>query len=365
MPQAAVNSGRRFGLFVALTLGVVAVMSFAALVWPGFLRDGRLSAAALANQAETRNLLAFVPANSTAVAGIRIGQVRKQPELQSAWNKLRQQLARFQNVPAVAHELIADGDMVLLSGSGGADKTPVCIVSTEHPLDPAGIRKAVSAGAGQPHHGITVWPCEAIPGKTVSLAFPTDRIAILGFMPAESLAKNVATADQPRLHADLKAQIDQISGSVFWGAVLFDDETKQGLRKLEAMVAPYALFIPEIKTIAPLAQRGKGAVVTLDLAESQKVKLSVGFTCDNADDAAQLRTAVLNLWINQSKKLVGIAGFLGGDKLGKLLGEVSETFDLEQRDSSVLLSVQVNQATLEELLSAAPAFDFAGKGPKE
>lgn len=358
---------RSYGWFLGLSCVAAALTLFAAFVWPGFLRNGGLSAAALANQAETRNLLAFAPASSSVVAGIRIGHVRKQPELQNAWNKLRQQLTQFQNVPTAAHELIADADMVLLAGSGGAEGAPVCVVSTEHPLQPAHVKKAVNAGPAQQHHGVSVCPCaDPIAGRSACVAFPTDRIALLGFMPAEELGKNVATAKQPRLHADLKAQVDQISGSVIWCAVQFDAETKRGLRKLEAWVEPFAAAVPEFKTIAPIMQRGQGAVITLDLAEPQKVKLSVGFTCHDADDAAALQTAVLNLWSSQGKALVGMVSLLGGSKLGKLLNEVSQTFDLEKRDNSVLLSVQVNQATLEELLNAAPNLNFAGfgAGPK-
>ena len=360
-PAVAPRSRRSRRLIIGAIGAGLALLSVAAFGWPGFLRTGGLSSAALANQAQARNLLAFAPANSSVVAGIHIGHVRKQPELQNAWNKLRQQLTQFQNIPAEAHELIADADMVVLAYRGGLAGAPVCVVSTEHPFDAAKVKKAVNAGAARRHHGIAVYPCgNPIAGRAGYLALPTETIALLGFMPPEEFAQTVATAQQPRLDPDLQAQIDQISGSVIWCAVQFDDETKRGLRKLEEWAAPYADAIPEIKIIAPIVQRGKGAVVTVDLAEPQKVKLSIGFTCRDAADAAPLKTAVLNLWLNQGKALVGLVSLMGGNKLGKLLGEVSQTFDLEQRDSSVLLSVEVNQATLEELFSAVPLMNIPG-----
>ena len=37
-------------------------------------------------------------------------------------------------------------------------------------------------------------------------------------------------------------------------------------------------------------------------ADQKKLKLSVGFTCHDAKDAAELRTAVLNLWANQTEE---------------------------------------------------------------
>lgn len=355
---------RRFGFLLGATVCLAGVFLFFGYVWPGFLRSGN-SALAAANQAQARNLLAFLPANSSAVAGINIGQIRKQPELRNAWNVLQRQLAQFNQIPREARDLIDDADMVLLAGSTGPDSTPAVVLSTDHPFNPDKIRKMVGAGPARDHAGVTVWPCAAaVAEKSSCLALPSDRIAFLGFMPAEALAAEVNAARQSRLHADLKAQVDQVSGSVIWAAIQFDEPTKQGLRKLEEVAAPLALFVPQLATVTPIVLRGKGGVITVDLAEEQKVKLSIGFTCHDADDAAKLRAAVLDLWLNQGKLFMSIVGAKGGPKLGKLLAEVSQTFDLEQRDNSVLLSVQVNQATLDELLTALPVLDLAGHGGK-
>ncbi len=358
---------RRFGFLLGATVCLAGVFLFFGYVWPGFLRSGN-SALAAANQAQTRNLLAFLPANSSAVAGINIGQVRKQPELRNAWNVLQRQLAQFNQIPREARDLIDDADMVLLAGGTGPGSTPVVVLSTDHPFDPDKIRTIVRAGAAREHQGVTVWPCAAAGAEKPScLALPSDRIAFLGFMPAEMLAAEVNAATQSRLHADLKAQVDQVSGSVIWAAIQFDEPIKQKLREFEKLAALLAFFPKigaKIETITPIILRGRGGVITVDLAEEQKVKLSIGFTCHDADDAAKLRASVLDLWLTEGKALVRIVGVASGPKLGKLLGEVSETFDLEQRDNSVLLSVQVNQATLDELLTALPALDFAGLGGK-
>jgi hypothetical protein len=275
-----------------------------------------------------------------------------QPELQNAWKKLQQQLTQLQNIPVEAHELIADADMVLLAGNGGPAGSAVCVVSTEHPMDKGKVKNALRVGPATTHHGVAICPCEdPIAGRAGGLAFPSDKIAMLGLMPPENLAHTVAKATEPRLSADLKTQVDQISGSVIWCAVQFDEEAKQGLHKLNEQFGFLAIIVKEIKTIAPIALRGKGAVVTLDMADGQKVKLSVGFTCHDAQDAAELKTAVYDLWVTHGKALPALLG----QRFGKLLGEVSDTFDLEQRGNSVLLSVQVNQETLENLLDAARA----------
>ncbi|MCI0683366.1 MAG: zinc-ribbon domain-containing protein [Gemmataceae bacterium] len=347
---------RRVGVLVAGAVAIAGATLFLGYVWPGFLRSGNRAQAA-ANQAQARNLLAFLPANSSAVAGIHVGQVRKQPELRHAWKTLQRQLAQFNQIPPEARDLIDDADMVLLAGGTGPQSVPVVVLSTDHPFDPDEIRTVVRAGPAREHQGMSIWPSTAhLAGKTGCLALPTDRIAVFGFMESAELAAEVAAATQPRLHADLKAQIDQVSGSVIWAAVQFDESTKQRLRELGNMAPVIALGIPEITTIAPIALRGKGGVITVDLADGQKVKLSIGFTCHDADDAAKLRSTVLDLWLNRGEFLMDMVGAQGGPKLTKLLAEVSATFDLEQRDNSVLLSVQVNQATLDELLTALPLF---------
>lgn len=356
------RAGRRYGFLLGATVCLAGVFLFLGYVWPGFLRSGNRAQAA-ANQAQARNLLAFLPASSSAVAGVHVGQVRQEPGLRNAWNALQRQLAQFQQMPREARDLVDDADMVLVAGGTGPEAAPMVVLSTDHPFDPDKIKKIVGAGPGRDHQNVTVWPCAAVlAGKASCLALPTDRIAVLGFMPAQKLAAEVSAAAQPRLHGDLKAQIDQVSGSVIWAAIQFDEPTKQGLRKLEETVAPLALFVPQIAVISPLVLRGKGGVITVDLADEQKVKLSIGFTCHDADDAAKLRAAALDLWLNQGKALLSIIGAKGDPKLGKLLAEVSQTFDLEQRDNSVLLSVEVNQTTLDELLAALPALNFAGLG---
>jgi len=344
--KSSPTSRRRFGVLLGATVCLAGVFLFSGFVWPGFLRTGNRAQAA--NQAQARNLLAFLPANSSAVAGIHVGQVRKQPELRHAWKVLQGQLAQFNQIPREARDLIDDADLVLLAGGTGPKSTPVVVLNTDHPFDAEKIRTMVRAGAGREHQGVTIWPTDTLlAGKTGCLALPTDRIAMLGFMPAEALAGEVTAATGPRLHGDLKAQIDQVSGSVIWAAIQFDEATKQKLREVEQLAPLVEGFIPQIKTIAPIVLRGKGGVVTLDLAERQKVKLSIGFTCHDVDDAHKLRAAVLDAWLNEGKKLVSFVRLFNGPKLGKLLEEVSETFDLEQRDNSVLLSVQVNQATLD------------------
>jgi hypothetical protein len=359
--KSSPTSRRRFGLLLGATVCLAGVFLLLGFVWPGFLRTGNRAQAA--NQAQARNLLAFLPANSSAVAGIHVGQVRKQPELRHAWTVLQRQLAQFNQIPREARDLIDDADLVLLAGGTGPKSTPVVVLNTDHPFDPEKLRTMVRAGAGREHQGVTIWPTDTLlAGKTGSLALPTDRIAMLGFMPADALAAEVTAANGPRLHGDLKAQIDQVSGSVIWAAIQFDDATKQKLRDFEELTE--GIEIPQLKVISSVVLRGKGGVVAIDLAAQEKVKLSMGFTCHDADDAAKLRSAVFDLWVGQGPLLLAVVGIKGGPKLGKLLKEVSETFDLEQRDNSVLLSVQVNQATLDELLSALPALDFAGLGAR-
>jgi hypothetical protein len=83
----------------------------------------------------------------------------------------------------------------------------------------------------------------------------------------------------------------------------------------------------------------------------QNLKLSVGVTCRDGADAAQGSNAIRGIW-DKAKVLLGFAKSI--PQLGKALGEVQQSFAVEERDSTTLASVQLNQDTLLELTEAAP-----------
>ncbi|MCS7045154.1 MAG: hypothetical protein NZO58_02235 [Gemmataceae bacterium] len=355
-PAAAALKPKAARLVVGAVAAGAALFSAAAFLWPGFLRTANPNPLARANQEQARNLLAFAPPESNIIVGVNFGQVRKSPDLQFAWDKFKRWLAQSEAIPAAVHDLIADADRALVAGSSDLSAALICAVSTEHPIDAAKLRHAADAGPPQQHEGVAVFACAPIAGRDAALAFPSDNVAVLGLMSSEALAQRVSSATHPQVHPDLRSQVEQVSGSVIWAALQFDPPMKERLRQLEKHLSLALIFVPEAKPLVPLVQRGKGTVLSLDARGDQKIKLSLGFTCHDINDAAALRSAVLNLWISRGKALLELAAGLAdpnhAGKLGKLLGEVSQTFDLEQRETSVLLSIEVNQATLDELLSS-------------
>jgi hypothetical protein len=193
---------------------------------------------------------------------------------------------------------------------------------------------------------------------------PTKRIAVLGFMPNEELAKLVAGAGAPRLHPDLQEQIGHVQNSLIWVAARFDEATKQQIQKAQQDLGPMAGMLgPDLPSIIGIVGRGKGAIASLEFTNN-KLKLSAGVTCNDANDATQLRNGVTNLWNTQVKQFMALAqmmgGAQGGPPIGNLLNEVTGSFTVELRGNTAIASVQVSNDTLQAIANAMPQGGMGG-----
>ncbi|GEM_PF-6170459 len=344
------------GLMLGLAGGmaVLAVLAVTAFVWPGFLVNGR-------PPSQARTLLAYVPANSTIIAGAQIGLFRKEPKFQAKWNEVQQQIAQFPNFPADARALLNDADEIIVGSGIDLQSSAVFVCSTEQPFDPDKVKRLAKAGAAQTVLGQTIYPVnDLVLGRTGFLALPTDNILVLGFMPADDFARLLAGAKQARLHPDLQEQVEHAHSALVWVAARFDPGIKQKMNEANDDFGQAAAgFLPELPKLVGIIQRGKGALVSIDLGD-QNLKLSIGVTCQDGADAGQCSAAVGSIW-NQAKLLLGFAKSV--PKFGKLLGEVQQSFAVEQRDHTVFASVQLNQDTLFELADALPQFAAPGLPP--
>jgi hypothetical protein len=352
--------GSKLGLVLTLSgcLAVVAILSVTAFVWPGFLVPGRPAS-------QARSLLVYVPSESPLIAGAQVGLFRKDPQFRASWNDLQQKVAQLPDFPPDARALLDDADEIIVAGPTNLQGPAVFIGSTEQPYDPEKVKRLAKAGPPQVVDGQTVYPTEnLVAGRVSFLALPSDRIIVLGLMPREDFAKLLAGAGKNRLHPDLQEQVDHAHTGFAWVAARFDDGVKQQMAQLNAQFGPMAfLFGPDVPNLIALTQRAKGALLSVDLG-NQKLKLSVGVTCATEADAGQFKLATTNVWNGQAKILLGLAplgeAFVPG--LGKLAGEVEKSFMVEQKANTALLSVELNQDTLQELANAVQKKGFNAGG---
>jgi hypothetical protein len=367
-PVRRKKSGSMLGLIVGLCGGValLAIFGVTAFVWPGFLLSGRAS--------QARTLLAYVPADSTVVAGAQVGLVRKDPQFAASWNELQQKVTQLPDFPPEARELLNDADEIVVGTAGtNANATAVFAASTERPYDVEKVKRLAKAGAAVNVQGQTIYPTNnLIAGKQSFLALPTDKIMVLGVMPQEQFAKLLVEAPKARLHADLQEQIDHAHTALVWVGVRFDENIKQQLQKAQGQLGPAAMMLgPDGNNILAAIQRGKGALLAIDF-RGQKLKVSVGMTCADGNDAGLLKTGVSNVWNAQAKQMIAMGDLFGAGVpgLSKLLAEVQQSFAVELRSTTVIASIEVNQDTLQQVSNAAqknfvpPGGGFAPPFPK-
>jgi hypothetical protein len=346
---AAPAPRRRSGLVLALGggLALLVVLGTTALVWPGFLLSGRPAS-------QARTLLAYVPTGSTVVAGAQIGLFRTDPQFAGNWNDLQQQIAQLRDFPAEARELLNDADEIVVAGAFDHGGSAVFVGSTTVPYDADKVKRLAKAGPAIQVEGQTIYPTNnLIAGKASFLALPTDKVLVLGVMPPVEFAKLLGGADKSRLHPDLREQVDHAHDALVWVAARFDDNVKKKMIEAQAQFGPGLFFAPDVPTMLGAVQRGKGALMSIDLG-NQKLKLSMGVTCQDAADAGKMKAALDNFWNTQAKGLLAMGEAFGVfvPGLGKLIAEVEQTFTVEQRASTVIASVEANQDTLQQLLGA-------------
>jgi hypothetical protein len=187
-----------------------------------------------------------------------------------------------------------------------------------------------------------------VPGKESFLALPTGNVLVLGIMPPVEFARLLGAATHSRLHPELQEQVDHAHDTLVWVAARFDDNMKQKLAQAQIQFG-LPLLAPDLAKTLAMMQRGKGALMSIDLGE-QKLKLCVGATCQNADDAGTMKVSLEKFWNTQARKFL-VAGFIIPG-VGKLAGEIEQTFAIEARGNTVIASVEANQDTLQELLGA-------------
>ncbi len=351
------KSGGHLGLILALSggLALLGVLLLTAFVWPGFLLSGTPS--------QARSMFAFVPPNSNFLAGAQLGRFRREAQFQGKWNEFQQQIAQLPNVPAEARDLLNDADELIIAGGSDFQSSGVFIASTERPYDAEKVKRTLNAGAAIQVQGQTLYPVQNLaPGKQAFLALPSDKFLVVAFMPPDAVAKLLAGAKQATLHPDLQEQVEHAHRAPIWIAARFDDDTKFKLAQLQAQggVGLQMFGGQDLATLIGLLPRSKGALLTID-AVDQRVKLSVGVTYKDAGDSAQAKAALGGAWLQGQKALDLVALFGGGNpQVGKLLGEVRQSFAIDQQGNTVLASIQVNQDTLQGLANAAPQIGNGG-----
>lgn len=351
------RSRARLLLALSATLAVLAILGVGAFVWPGFLVFGR-------PPSNARSLLAYVPPNAPIVGGAQVGLFRTDPQFRDNWNAVQQKIAQLDQIPEDARALLNDADEIVVAGSTDL-QSAVFVASTKRPFDAAKVRRLARAGPSRTIRGQTFHPTdELIPGRESYLALPSDKVLVLGVMSQDEFVNLLAAAPHTRLHPDLQEQVDHAHDALVWVAARFDDGIKQQLQFVSMMIAPFELRLgPDVPVVLGAVQRGKGALLSVDLG-GDDLQLRIGVTCKDADDALKLKTSFGNFWNTQAKKLLalgGDAGF-GIPGLGKLAGEVQQTFVLEQRGNTVIAVLGANQDTLKELAAAVKqnGFNFLG-----
>ena len=359
------------GAFVVLLILVITGFG-----WPGFFLSGgrggggagAVAAAGpgavaaapggAAQAVQEPNLLAFVPADANFVVGVRLAEVRQVPQFQQAWNGVEQQLGF---APQEVRDLLNSTETFLIVGNFDRADVQTMILVTAQPYDAARIKMNL----GQPItvQGQTIYPDRAaMNAQPTLIAMPSPKTFVITKMPQDQFAQLLASAAQGRVAPDLTSQVALVQRSLYWAALRFDDSLKQKMQPVLQNIGPNTPA--EVKTIATIAQRGKGLTAALDVADNQRLKLSVGVTCNDANDAAQLKNAVQSFWTVQGKQLVDLMN-AAAPQIGKLMNEVSQSLTFEQRELTAALSLQINITTLQELGNAQqnPGFNLPFNPP--
>jgi hypothetical protein len=365
------KSGSNLGLILGLSgVGVLLLaLVITGFVWPGFFLSGRGGGGVaggppgapipgggplVAGAPAEPNPLAFLPGDSNLVAGINVAQLRTVPQFQALWNSLQDPGQPFGNMPPDVRSVVNTTDRFLVAANVDREELPIVVLVTSQPYDPEKLKPHL--GPPTSVQGQTIYPDKGANAKQTFIGMPSSKILLVSQLPAEQFGALMARANAVQLHPDLQQQVGSVRNSLYWASLRFDEVMKQ---KMVFVQDPGPGAPPEFKNIMAIVQRGKGVNVTVDV-ENQKMKLNVGMNCNDANDAAQLRNSVQNLWNGEGKKMVDALRAVGGAQLNPLINEVTQTLAFDQRDTTAAMTVQINLNTLQQMANAGnnPGFNL-------
>ncbi|MCI0683924.1 MAG: hypothetical protein L0Y71_17595, partial [Gemmataceae bacterium] len=360
------------GLVLGLCGGgvLLVVLVITGFVWPGFFLGSRQPAAgqpavaavpggaAPAARAEP-NPLAFLPGDANVVAGMNVTQVKAMPQFQKIWTSLKEPGSPLGNMSPELRNLIDTTDSFLIAGNTDRNDMAIFVLMTTQPYDPEKLKAHL--GAPMSFQGQTVYPQKAPASQRVLAAMPSPKILLISQLPAEQFAALIARAGSVQLHPDLQQQVAAARTSHLWAAIRFDELIKQNMQMAMQNVGQGAP--PDFQHVAGIVQRGKGVNLTMDVIQNQSLKLSVAMVCNDANDAAQVRNSMQNMWNTQGRKGLEGLGALAGPELNPLINEVTQSLAFDQRESTAAMTVQVNMNTIQQLAQGQnPGFMPFGPG---
>jgi hypothetical protein len=335
-----------------------------AFVWPGWL----------VSRAGSDDPLAYLPANSTLVAGVEIETLLDQTGLGSMLalalgNKATQCKEEtgmeikelFQQLTVATTSPIQSGAN-LMAGGGKF----VAVTRSKEPFDPQKIAKLFELTRSSTIKGLTCYkPNSATRQETFLI--PTKRLIVMTNFSAKELEDHLgAIKATPILSAETLSMIETARKNHAWAALPFTPAIKQNMQQsLQAMPATPGQETKALKAALP---QSKAAAIWANLQGNQ-VKISAGLMCADSASASQVAAELQKSWESQMKGIQGtmmttmLMAFIPKGPLQDVIKELMKNIKFGSQDTMAMVSTEANiQALKNELPKLAMGGMMGGAG---
>jgi hypothetical protein len=353
---AAATSGRARPLILgSCVIVIVFTAATAYFAWSAVVNRGR-------NAGNGREIpLAYVPADSTLVIGINLGQLADQP----AWRDQLEKAIRSQD-PApgflddckaktgVERSELFDQVILAFKLDGLNPNEPphtTLIAHSKTPFDQSKIRDSEEEMYPDIAEGKFYYKRRV--GHILDLDYlfmPSDRVLILSNLPQFDFETLVAKdGTEPDLSEDVVAMIRSLQNDPLWAILPFNDTLRRNWRRTSQAVVKAN---PEIALVLETLSRAHAATAK-GRWDGDQLALTVNLVCADETAAEKALTRLQTYWEKHSKVLVGRLPVLPKDRQG-LLDDLVTHAEFRKEGPAVQLAVKLSRPSAETLVKLLP-----------
>jgi predicted Zn finger-like uncharacterized protein len=323
--------------------------------------------------------LAYIPAESTVIAGVRLGSLLARPAIAALVEPVLKQdpdMKMFQeiekatglNFKDICDQSLIGVKLPLGPAARAGPEHVTAVYASKSPFAPEKLIPIISDGPARKINGRDWYPSKKSPPFTW-VHVPSNRLLIFTNVPEDRLAV-VFSGDgrKPLLDAEAVQLVRPLEKSQLWVVAPLDEAARQ---EIDKTLQPLQSAVPPDLKPAFDALRMAKALAVWGGVEGAQAKLNIGVVCADSKAALAATASLQDIWNKYGKKVLdeGPAKEMVENWPPYLQGLVKEyvgNAQFKQQDSMVQLALQVSVEPLETLIKEAitnPAFADSLKPP--
>jgi hypothetical protein len=310
--------------------------------------------------------LAYIPADSTIIAGFDVGTLMNHPAVAAqveksfkenqantgGWFKEVHKETGLEFKDLFEHTICA---MKPPAAPGRALQSVTVILKSKVAFDQNKIRKCCKSATPRKYKGKTYFEVSEGPFKT--LFMPSNWMIIFTNVPEAQVQSMIdSNGTQPGLPADALGLAQQAVESTAWVVALFDHTMKQAIQQGMAQAGP---MMPA--NVGEMLGRAKGASLS-GTVQGNAVLFRASLVCPDEPSAKQAADGMQSMWDKQGKGQIALATAFAPPFMGSFLKELTDSLQFSSQGTLAQASAQVSVPVLETLVKEAQNQPAAAPG---